>query len=122
MGSTIVEQGTKIDNLCQLGHNVAVGKSTVMAAQVGVAGSTKIGSNCFIGGQAGFAGHITIGDKCQVGAQAGIISEVKSGSTIIGSPAIDAKQYMKSYVYFRKLEQMKKQIDNLEKQLKALQE
>ena len=122
MGSTIVEEGSKIDNLCQLGHNVTVGKSTVMAAQVGIAGSTKVGSNCFVGGQAGFAGHITVGDKCQVGAQSGIISDVKSGSTIVGAPAIDAKQYMKSYLYFRKLEQMKKQIDNLEKQLNALQE
>lgn len=120
MGSTVVEKGTKIDNLCQLGHNVTVGSSTVMAAQVGVAGSTKVGSNCFVGGQVGFSGHITIGDKCSIGAQAGIISDVKEGSTIIGSPAIDAKQYMKSYVYFRKLDQMKKQIDKLEKELLAL--
>ena len=121
MGSTKVMKGTKIDNLCQLGHNVVIGQSTAMAAQTGVAGSTKIGSNCFIGGQVGFSGHIKVGDRCSIGAQAGIISDVKDEARIIGSPAIDAKAYMKSYVYFRKLEQMKNKIDELEKRLAALE-
>ena len=120
MGSTKVMKGTKIDNLCQLGHNVVIGQSTAMAAQTGVAGSTKIGSNCFIGGQVGFSGHIKVGDRCSIGAQAGIISDVKDEARIIGSPAIDAKAYMKSYVYFRKLEQMKNKMDDLEKRLAAL--
>lgn len=121
MGSTRVMKGTKIDNLCQLGHNVVIGQSTAMAAQTGVAGSTKIGSNCFIGGQVGFAGHIKVGDRCSIGAQAGIISDIKDEARIIGSPAIDAKAYMKSYVYFRKLEQMKNKMDDLEKRLAALE-
>lgn len=121
MGSTKVMKGTKIDNLCQLGHNVVIGQSTAMAAQTGVAGSTKIGSNCFIGGQVGFSGHIKVGDRCSIGAQAGIISDVKDEARIIGSPAIDAKAYMKSYVYFRKLEQMKNKMDDLEKRLAALE-
>lgn len=121
MDSTRVMKGTKIDNLCQLGHNVTVGQSTVMAAQTGVAGSTKIGSNCYIGGQVGFAGHIKIGDRCSIGAQAGIISDVKDEAKIIGSPAIDAKAFMKSYVYFRKLEQMKNKIDALEKRIESLE-
>lgn len=121
MGSTKVMKGTKIDNLCQLGHNVVIGQSTAMAAQTGVAGSTKIGSNCFIGGQVGFSGHIKVGDRCSIGAQAGIISDVKDKARIIGSPAIDAKAYMKSYVYFRKLEQMKNKMDELEKRLAALE-
>lgn len=121
MGSTKVMKGTKIDNLCQLGHNVVIGQSTAMAAQTGVAGSTKIGSNCFIGGQVGFSGHIKVGDRCSIGAQAGIISDVKDEARIIGSPAIDAKAYMKSYVYFRKLEQMKNKMDELEKRLAALE-
>lgn len=69
MGSTIVREGAKLDNLIQVAHNVEIGQSTVMAAQVGVAGSTKIGSHCMIGGQVGFAGHITIGDRVNVGAQ-----------------------------------------------------
>lgn len=121
MGSTKVMKGTKIDNLCQLGHNVVIGQSTAMAAQTGVAGSTKIGSNCFIGGQVGFSGHIKVGDRCSIGAQAGIISDVKDEARIIGSPAMDAKAYMKSYVYFRKLEQMKNKMDDLEKRLAALE-
>ena len=121
MGATKVMKGTKIDNLCQLGHNVVIGQSTAMAAQTGVAGSTKIGSNCFIGGQVGFAGHIKVGDRCSIGAQAGIISDVKDEARIIGSPAMDAKAYMKSYVYFRKLEQMKNKMDDLEKRLAALE-
>lgn len=121
MGSTKVMKGTKIDNLCQLGHNVVIGQSTAMAAQTGVAGSTKIGSNCFIGGQVGFSGHIKVGDRCSIGAQAGIISDVKDEARIIGSPAIDAKAYMKSYVYFRKMEQMKNKMDELEKRLAALE-
>lgn len=122
MGSTKVMKGTKIDNLCQLGHNVVIGQSTAMAAQTGVAGSTKIGSNCFIGGQVGFSGHIKVGDRCSIGAQAGIISDIKDEARIIGSPAIDAKTYMKSYVYFRKLEQMKNKMNELEKRLAALEE
>lgn len=121
IGSTKVMKGTKIDNLCQLGHNVVIGQSTAMAAQTGVAGSTKIGSNCFIGGQVGFSGHIKVGDRCSIGAQAGIISDIKDEARIIGSPAIDAKAYMKSYVYFRKLEQMKNKMDELEKRLAALE-
>lgn len=121
IGSTKVMKGTKIDNLCQLGHNVVIGQSTAMAAQTGVAGSTKIGSNCFIGGQVGFSGHIKVGDRCSIGAQAGIISDIKDEARIIGSPAIDAKTYMKSYVYFRKLEQMKNKMNELEKRLAALE-
>lgn len=121
MGSTKVMKGTKIDNLCQLGHNVVIGQSTAMAAQTGVAGSTKIGSNCFIGGQVGFSGHIKVGDRCSIGAQAGIISDIKDEARVIGSPAIDAKTYMKSYVYFRKLEQMKNKMNELEKRLAALE-
>lgn len=121
MGSTRVMSGTKIDNLCQLGHNVVMGKSTVMAAQGGVAGSTKIGDNCFIGGQVGFAGHITVGNRCSIGAQSGIISDVKDESKLLGAPAIDAKSYMKSFVYFRKLDKMQAKIDALEKKLKELE-
>lgn len=121
MGSTIVKKGSKIDNLCQIGHNVQIGRSTAMAAQVGVAGSSRVGDNCFVGGQVGFAGHISVGNRCSIGAQAGIISDVVDGARIIGSPAIDAKTFMKSYVYFRKLDRMQQKIDALEKRLKELE-
>ena len=104
IGSTIIREGVKLDNLIQIAHNVEVGKNCVMAAQSGIAGSTKIGQNCMIGGQVGIAGHIEIIDETKIGAQAGIISSVKEkGKTLLGSPAIDAKEYLKAYTIFRKL-------------------
>ena len=91
MGSTYIRKGVKLDNLIQVAHNVEIGENTVMAAQGGIAGSTKVGKWCMFGGQVGMAGHITIADQTNVGAQAGISNSVKkSGTTIIGSPAWDA--------------------------------
>ena len=124
MGSTVIKRGAKIDNLCQIAHNCVVGEDTGMAAQVGMAGSVKIGQRCRVGGQAGFAGHLTVGDDSKVGAQAGIIADVETGSTIIGSPAFNAKDFMRSSVFFRKLpvvvrrmESLQSRIDELEKKL-----
>lgn len=102
MESTIIEKGVRIDNLCQIAHNVVVGENTAMAAQTGVAGSTKIGRNCIFGGQVGVAGHLNIAEHTTVGAQAGVIGSVKaSGSTLFGSPAIPLKMFMRAYVKFK---------------------
>ncbi|MDR0971253.1 MAG: UDP-3-O-(3-hydroxymyristoyl)glucosamine N-acyltransferase [Bacteroidales bacterium] len=120
MGSTIIEKGVKIDNLVQIAHNVVVGKNTAIASQTGVAGSSKIGHNCFIGGQVGIAGHLTIGNRVKIGGQAGILSNIKDDSTIMGTPALNAKDFMRSYSIFRKLPQMQKQIDELTKKLESL--
>lgn len=121
MGSTYVRKGAKLDNLIQIAHNVEIGENTVMAAQVGVAGSTKVGQWCMIGGQVGMAGHITIGDKAQIGAQAGITNDIKNTEApYIGSPAIDAKTYMKSYAVYRRLPEMYKQLNDLKKEIEAL--
>jgi len=121
MGSTIIGKGVKLDNLIQIGHNVEVGGNTVMAAQTGISGSTKIGKNCMFGGQVGLAGHIKIADGTKIGAQAGILGDVKEQNTaIIGSPAIDIRQFMKSSVIFRKLPELKSKVDQLEKELKDL--
>lgn len=124
MGSTIIRRGAKIDNLCQIAHNSVVGEDTGMAAQVGLAGSVKIGQRCRVGGQAGFAGHLTVGDDSTIGAQSGIISDVSTGSTVIGAPAFNAKDFMRSSVFFRKLpvivrrvERLQSRIDELEKKL-----
>ncbi len=76
MGSTIIRQGVKLDNLLQVGHNVEIGENTVMAAQCGVAGSSKVGKNCMIGGQVGISGHLTIADGTKIGAQSGIMGSV----------------------------------------------
>ena len=77
MGSTVVRSGCKIDNHCQIAHNVEVGKNTVMAAMTGIAGSTKIGEHCIFGGQVGIAGHLTVADNTTLGAQTGVISNIK---------------------------------------------
>ncbi|MCK9164048.1 MAG: UDP-3-O-(3-hydroxymyristoyl)glucosamine N-acyltransferase [Bacteroidales bacterium] len=121
MGSTIIHKGVKLDNLIQIGHNVGIGDNTVMAAQSGVAGSTKIGKNCFIGGQVGFSGHITVGDQVKIGAQSGIMSNLENNASIMGSPAFDARPYMKSYAYFRKLPELADKIKELEKKIKELE-
>jgi UDP-3-O-[3-hydroxymyristoyl] glucosamine N-acyltransferase len=121
MGSTIIRKGVKLDNLIQIGHNVEVGENTVMAAQTGIAGSTKIGKNCMFGGQVGVAGHIKIANGTKIGAQAGILGEIKEENTIIlGSPAIDYKQFLKSSVIFKKLPELKIKIDTLEKEIESL--
>lgn len=117
MGATRIGRGTKLDNLIQVAHNVEIGTDTVMAAQVGIAGSTKIGSNCMIGGQVGFAGHSHIGDKVGIAAQSGIPGNVASGSRLMGSPAIDAREYMKQTVYLKRLGDMQRRIELLEKKL-----
>lgn len=104
MGSTIIRKGVKLDNLIQIAHNVEVGENTVMAAQVGIAGSTKVGANCMLGGQVGIAGHLKISDRTQIGAQAGILGNVKrEGEVLLGSPAMDAKEYIRAYAVFKTL-------------------
>lgn len=122
MGSTIIRKGVKLDNLIQIGHNVEIGENTVIAAQSGVAGSTKIGKNCMIGGQVGFVGHIKIGDGVKIAAQSGITSNVKDNSVIQGSPAFDFGKYQKSYVLFRKLPDLYKEIRDLQNEIKKLKE
>lgn len=105
-GSTRIGQGTKIDNLVQIAHNVTIGKNNVFAAQGGVAGSTTIGDSNQFGGQVGIAGHIRIGDRNQVGAQSGIPNNVGSGKRLMGYPAVDARQFAKNTVYIKKLSEL----------------
>ena len=103
MGSTIIRKGSKLDNLCQVAHNVEIGPDTVMAAMAGIAGSTKIGRHCIIGGQVGIAGHLTVADNSSFGAQAGLISNVRQpGQSFFGTPAIPYMDYMRSYSVFKK--------------------
>lgn len=115
MGSTIIREGAKLDNHIQIAHNVDIGKNTVIAAQSGVAGSTKIGSNCQIGGQVGIAGHITIGNNVKIQAQSGIARNVKDNEVLQGSPALALADYNKSYVHFKNLPKIVRDINDLEK-------
>jgi UDP-3-O-[3-hydroxymyristoyl] glucosamine N-acyltransferase len=121
LGSTIIHKGVKLDNLIQIAHNVEIGENTVIAAQTGVAGSTKIGKNCMIGGQVGIVGHIQIADGTKIAAQSGIGSSITKENEILqGSPAFNIGDYKRTYVLFRKLPDLEKKINELEKSLAAL--
>lgn len=120
MGATVIRKGVKLDNLIQVGHNVEIGENTVMSAQVGIAGSTKVGSWCMFGGQVGLAGHITIGDKVFLGAQSGVPGNIKSNQTLIGAPPMEPKAFFKAQAIVRKLPELYKQINELQKQVDKL--
>ena len=120
MGATIIREGVKLDNLIQIAHNVEVGSNTVMASQVGVAGSTKIGEWCMLGGQVGVAGHITIGNKVNMGAQSGVHGSIKDGEALIGTPPIGLKNYFKSSAVFKKLPDMYLELNSLKKEIEEL--
>lgn len=115
MGSTIIHKNVKIDNLVQVGHNVEIGESTFLCAEVGIAGSTKIGKHCILAGQVGIAGHLEIPDNCVFGAQAGVAGSIKKAGMYQGSPAIDAMQWRKSSVVFKNLYELQKTVNQLEK-------
>ena len=117
LGSTIIRRGVKLDNQIQIAHNVEIGRNTVIAAQTGIAGSTKIGENCQIGGQVGIVGHITIGNNVKIQAQSGIGRNVKDNEVLQGSPALNYGDYNKSYVYFKNLPKIVKDLNNLEKKV-----
>ena len=101
LGSTLIKSGVKIDNLVQIAHNVVIGSNSCLAAQVGVAGSTVIGKDCLIGGQVGIAGHLKIGDRVQMQAKSGVLKSIADDSVIMGYPAINYRDYNKSYVHFK---------------------
>lgn len=120
MDSTIIRQGVKLDNLIQVAHNVEIGENTVIAAQAGLSGSCKVGRNCMVGGQAGLSGHIKIGDNVGIGAQAGIISDVESGKQIIGSPADDVRNFFRASAVIKKLPDLYRQINSMQRDLDKL--
>ncbi len=121
MGSTVIRRGVKLDNLIQVGHNVEIGENTVIAAQSGLAGSTRVGRNCMFGGQVGLAGHLSIANGCKIGAQSGIMSTIsEENSILLGSPATDSKQFLKSVVYIRKLPELSSRVDALTKTVESL--
>ena len=121
MGQTVIHKGVKLDNLIQVAHNCEIGENTVMSAQVGMAGSTKIGSWCMVGGQAGFSGHIHVADKTFIGAQCGVIKNTKgNGESLIGSPAMDPKMFFKAKAIYAKLPDMYRQIAQLQREIDEL--
>jgi UDP-3-O-[3-hydroxymyristoyl] glucosamine N-acyltransferase len=120
--STIIRSGVKLDNLVQIGHNVQIGENTVSSAQTGVAGTTKIGHNCFIGGQVGIADHVTIGNYVKIASQSGMDKYVPDGEVRMGSPAQPGLSFHRSHSVFKKLPELSRKVDSLEKELKKLSE
>ncbi len=118
MGSTRICKGVKLDNLIQIAHNCTVGDHTVMAAQVGVAGSAKIGKQCMVGGQVGIVGHIALADGTHIGAQSGVNRATKPGERIMGSPAVEMGEYARGLVYMKRLGKLFDQVKGIEKEIK----
>jgi UDP-3-O-[3-hydroxymyristoyl] glucosamine N-acyltransferase len=117
MGSTIIRKGVKLDNQIQVGHNVEIGENTVIAAQTGIAGSTKLGKNGMIGGQVGIAGHLTIGDNVRIQAQSGVGRNIKDNEILQGSPTFGYNDFSKSYVHFKNLPKIVAELEELKKQI-----
>ncbi len=119
LGSTIIRNGAKIDNLVHIAHNVDIGENTLLAAHVCIAGSVKLGKNIMAGGQVGFSGHIIVADNVKIAAQSGIASSVKEdGALIMGSPAFDAKKYKRASIHFKNINELELRIRKLEQILK----
>ena len=104
---TIIGQGTRIDNLVQIGHNVQTGRNCVIVAQTGISGSTRLGDFVMTGGQAGLAGHLSIGAGAKIAAQSGIMRDVQAGAELMGSPAVPIKQFMRQVSIMSKMSDRK---------------
>lgn len=122
LGETRIGQGTKIDNLVQLGHNVRVGKNCILVAQVGIAGSTTLGDGVILAGQVGVAGHIHLGDGCRIGAKSGVGQDVPPKQDLSGIPVMPHGSFLRASAIMPKLPEMKRRLTKLEKELAALRE
>lgn len=118
IGSTIIRQGAKIDNLVQIAHNVEIGRNTVIAAQTGISGSTKIGDNCVLAGQIGIVGHVTIANGTKIGAKSGINRSItEEGQSLNGVPLQEIKDSLRAQAVFRRLPQLDKRVQEIERKL-----
>jgi UDP-3-O-[3-hydroxymyristoyl] glucosamine N-acyltransferase len=117
IGRTLICCGTKIDNLCQIAHNVTIGRHCVIAAQTGIAGSTSIGDHCQFGGQVGMVGHLKIGEGAMFGAQSGVSNNVAAGSIVSGSPSKPIALWRRIEASLNRLPDLLKRVREIEKQL-----
>ena len=120
VGETRLQAGSKIDNLVQIGHGVTVGRNVLMAAQVGIAGSTHIADDVMFGGQVGVGGHLTIGRGAIAVGQSGVTNSLDPGAMVAGYPAIDSREWRKASVIFRRLPELKRRIEELEARVAEL--
>ena len=114
-GVTSIGDGTKVDNLCQIGHNCRIGKHTAIAAQTGLAGTTTVGDYVQMGGKSGAAGHLTIGSRTKVASGAGVWGDIEEGATVSGIPARDHRQTVRSQAYVRRLPKLIERVEALER-------
>ena len=121
MGETLIESGTKIDNLVQVAHNVRIGAGSIIVAQVGIAGSSTIGKHVVIAGQSGVSDHITIGDRATVGTKTAVLQDMAPGAVHIGIPAIPRGDWLRSQSIFAKLPELKKKLKELEERVGAIE-
>ena len=122
IGSTIIRNGAKLDNLLQIAHNVEIGCNTVVAALTGISGSTKIGNNVMIGGQAGIVGHIQIADGTKINAKSGVSKSILTPNTAVtGTPASDYTSNLRTQALVRKLPELEKRVRELEELVKKME-
>jgi len=122
LGKTMIHRGVKIDNLVQVAHNVVIGEDSIIVAQVGISGSTKVGSNVTLGGQVGLTGHITIGDNVMVAAQSGVMNDLAPNAAYTGTPAIPHREQLRVIMATLKLPEMRKTLKEIEDRLKRIEE
>ncbi len=119
-GRTVIGQGTKIDNLVQIGHNVVLGQGCLLVSQAGIAGSTRLGNYVVMAGQSGLIGHLDIGDQAIITAQSGLTKDVPAGGVMSGSPATDRRTHLKELAALSKLPEALQEIRKLRQELEAL--
>ena len=122
LGTTVISEGTKIDNLVQIAHNVKIGKNTAIAAQVGIAGSTTVGNHVKIGGQVGITGHIDIGDQAGIMAKSGVTNSIEPQTVVAGYPAIENSLWRRACVLFKNFPHLLKRMTSLEQEVAALKD
>ncbi|MEX2272771.1 MAG: UDP-3-O-(3-hydroxymyristoyl)glucosamine N-acyltransferase [Vicinamibacterales bacterium] len=120
VGETRIAAGTKIDNLVQIAHGVRVGRNVLLAAQVGIAGSTTIEDNVALGGQVGVTGHVTVGKGVQAAAKTGVTGDIKAGTVIAGYPSDEIQSWRKSHAALRRMPQLRERIRQLEEKVEEL--
>lgn len=119
--ATRIASGVKIDNLVHIAHNVDVGESALLLAQVGIAGSSRIGRRAILAGQVGVIGHVTVGDGARVSAQSGVAKDLEAGGDYFGSPARPQREGLRQVAALGRLDAMRKQVERLEQRLRALE-
>ena len=120
VGDTIIRKGVKLDNLVQVGHGAEIGEHSVLAAQAGLAGSTRLGRGVYVGGQVGFAGHLEVGDGAVITAQSGTSHDVPAGAVVSGSPAFKNSTWLRSTSAFAKLPELVRRVRELEREITLL--